>query len=75
MLAQSYTDNDPGTRQFIMKNLVKSVDKALSNINEDNKWDILSQKDKDAGADTSEDPSLDDMRKRRAADAAKPLAK
>ena len=75
MLAQAYNDNDQEAQKFVMKNFVKSVDAALKNINEQNTWDMLSKQDKDAGADTSEDPLLDDMRKRRVAQAEKPLAK
>lgn len=73
LLAQAFDDNDPDAKAFVLKSFTKTVDKALANITEDTTYQMLATQDKSSHADIREDPSLDDMKKRRAAEANTPL--
>ena len=75
MLAQAFADDDKPAQAFLQKNFIKVVDKALQDITDESTYKILADQDKAKGADTREDPSLDDMKKRKEEDAKKPLAK
>lgn len=67
MLAQALKSGNQAVAGFIEQNFVDTINKALVDITEDSTYEILKTKDKDR-ADTREDPSLDEMKKRREAD-------
>lgn len=75
LLAQAFSDDDADAKAFVLKNFAKTVDKSLKNITEDTTYQMLATQDKSSHADTREDPSLDNMKQRRAAEADAPLAK
>lgn len=73
MLLSAIQSNDTAVQNFVKKQFAATVTKALTAISEDNTYEMLAKMDKGQRADTSEDPSLEEMKKRAAADATKPL--
>lgn len=73
MLLTAIQSNNPAVQDFVKEQFATTVTKALTSISDDNTYDMLAKLDKDSNADVREDPSLDEMKRRKREEAAKPL--
>jgi hypothetical protein len=73
MLLSAIQSNNTAVQDFVKEQFAATVTKALTSISDDNTYDMLAKLDMDVKADTREDPSLDEMKKRKREDAAKQL--